>query len=313
MATLHCLAFLLLAGQLAAQPSRHTTPDGNPVIELAEVKIRDEARIPAPEAGVLTTLTVREGDQVDQDELLATIDDREAQAAVKVAKYAEAAALKRAEEDIEERYAKAASLVAKAEWEKVLQANQIKKGAVPETEVERAKLDYQRATLQIEKAGNDQILAAYDSKTKTAEREAAEVALDRRTIRAPFAGEVVDRYIHQSEWVSPGQKILRLVRFDTLYVEGRLSAMDFDRSQVLGKPVTIAVTKARGRTASLEGTIVHADQELIGKGLYKVRAEVKNEKADGSWLLQPGGNVRMTIRLNEAPQAAANPGLERRN
>ena len=198
--------------------------------------------------------------------------------------------------------------MAEAEYKKALEANEIKAKAISESEVERAKLDHRRAELQIEKAMNDRVLAGYDARTKRAERKAAEMALDWRTIRAPFAGDVVQTYVHQSEWVKPGDPILRLVRFDRLYVEGFVSADEHDRSEMKGKRVTVEVTKAHGAKATVTGTIVHVDQVLFGtKGRYTVRAEVENELVNDSWLLQPGGIVKMTIHLDGIAQRKTSP------
>ena len=297
MTALPYFVALLLFGQVAETANRSATADGNPVVNPARIFVQDKADIPAMAPGVLTRFSVREGARVQQGDVLAVIDDREAQAAVKVAKYAEAAARKRAKQTIEIRYAQAASELAEAVYKKDLEANSRTKGAVADSEVERKKLDHKRAELQIEKAGNDRVLAGYDANTKIAEREAAQMALDWRTIRAPFDGDVVETFVHQSEWVQPGEPILTLMRFDKLYVEGHLLAKDYDRSEILGKAVTVEVTKARGRKSTVSGKVVHVDQLLLSSGRYTVRAEVENERVNGSWLLQPGALVRMTIHL----------------
>lgn len=301
MKTLTCLIALIFAGQVGDTDSRYATPDGNPVVR-ATILVKDEARIPAVEPGMLIEMNVREGTHVMKGDVLARIDDRKAKAAVKVTRYAEQAAKKRADQDIEKRYAQAAAAVAKVEWEQGLESNRQHQGAVVESEIRRMKLDYERANLQIEKAINDQYLAGLDANTKTAEREAAQMELDWRTIRAPFEGEVVKTNIYESEWVNPGDPILKLMRLDTLYVEGFVRADQFDRSEVYGKPVTVEVTKARGRKATVEGRIVHADQILQHTGVYTVRAEVTNQKNQGSWLLQPGGVATMTIHVDQPSQ-----------
>ena len=306
-----CFVVLLLMSPIFVTSSAMAA--GDPVMEKATVKVKDEAKIPAMEAGVLTKLNVREGARVKKNEVIAVIDDREAKARLKIAKYAELGAWKVVEQDIEERYAAAAAEVAKAKWEKALDSNRQFKGAVVEGEILTLKLDYKRARLQIEKAKNDQVMAEYDAKTKTAERKAAEMALGWRTITAPFDGDVVKTFIHQSEWVQPGDPILKLMRFDKMYVEGRILAGDYDRSEVLGKSVTVEVTKARGQQSTVTGTIVHADPILKYQGEYTVRAEVDNKLVNDSWLLQPDGVVRMTIHLSpESRVQSPEPSLGQR-
>ena len=298
MNAIFCVVALLLAGQIGTTDNRYSTPDGNPVLQ-ATIIVKDEARIPAVEAGVLTQLAVREGDQVKKGEIVARIDDRLPKARLKAARYGEDAAKTRAEQDIEGRYAVKAAAVAAKDVDNANLSNKIHKGTVVASDLERMKLDHERATLQIEKAATDKKLAILDARTKTAEREAVQMELNWLKIEAPFDGDVVMINTRQSEWVNPGDPILKLMRFDTLYVEGRVRSDQFDRSDVYGKPVTVEVTKARGRKATVEGRIVHADQMLQHTGVYTVRAEVPNQQVNGSWLLQPGGIAKMTIHVDQ--------------
>jgi multidrug efflux pump subunit AcrA (membrane-fusion protein) len=273
--------------------------DGNPVLDGCRIELigQDEVRIPAQEAGVLIEMPVKEGTRVSKDDLLATIDDREAKAAVKVANYALQSAMQRANETIEIRYAQAAEAVAKVDLEQDQKANLDHPNAIPETEIRRKKLDLDRSTLQIEKAKKDQILARLEAKTKNAELDATKMALERRTILAPFDGEVVDTYRHKSEWVNPGDPILKLVRLDTLHVQGLVNADQYDRSEVQGKPVTVMINRARERQVSVQGRIVYVDQMVGSNNKFRVRAEVKNKREGDNWLIEPGRYVRMTIHL----------------
>ncbi|MGE3243907.1 MAG: biotin/lipoyl-binding protein, partial [Pirellulales bacterium] len=49
----------------------------DPVLEGCLVKLDDDIKVPAPEAGVLVRLTVKEGSQVRQGDVLANIYDEE--------------------------------------------------------------------------------------------------------------------------------------------------------------------------------------------------------------------------------------------
>jgi len=280
---------------------RYADEDGNPVLGECLIKLKgeDEIRIPAQESGVLIEMPVKEGSRVAKNELLAKIDDREANAAVAVAGYALESAEKRAEEDIEIRYAQAAMDVAKVDLDLGNRANRDVRDAISSTEIRRLKLDLRRSVLQIEKAEKDQILASLEANTKRAELEAAEMALEWRTILAPFKGEVVTTYRHESEWVNPGDPILKLVRFDTLDVEGFAYAHLYDRGELLGKPVTVTINRARGREIKVPGRIIYVDQIVQSDGSYRVRAEVKNEREGDNWRIQPGLKALMTIHLNQ--------------
>lgn len=300
MSAIRLLITLGLLLPISSTDHRYTNEDGDPVLDRCLIKIKgeNEIRIPAQEAGVLIGMPVKEGSRVAKGDLLARIDDREAKAALQVTEYSLQSAQQRAQEDIEIRYAQAAEDVAKVDVLQDLKANRDHPGAIPDIEIRRKKLDLKRSSLQIEKAQKDQILAGLESKTKEAERDAAKMALEWRTITAPFAGEVVTTYRHQSEWVNPGDPILKLVRFDTLHVEGIAYAHLYDRGELQGKPVTVKVARARGREITLQGNIVYVDPIVQSDGSYRVRAEVKNEREGNNWLIQPGLEARMTIHLN---------------
>ena len=125
------------------------------------------------------------------------------------------------------------------------------------------------------------------------------MAMEWRQIHAPFDGVVVNTYRQKSEWVNPGEPILKLVRFDRLHVEGFASADQYDGGELLGKEVIVKVQRARGREVSKRGRVVYVDPRILSDGSYVVRAEVENELEGDSWLIQPGLKASMTILLNE--------------
>ncbi len=265
------------------------------------IKVQNDVLIPAEVPGVLMKLPLKEGARVKKGDLLATIDDREAQAGYEVAEITHQAAKKRADSDIEVRYADMASKVAKVDWDQAIAANEEHKGAVADEDLRRKKLDYQRLELQIKKAMNDGVLAQFDVKVKAAELQAAKMAVERRQIRAPFDGEIVTLYPQEAEWLSPGDPILRLVRFDTLDVEGYVSYGQYDPEQVDGRPVTIRVELAKGREVEAKGKIVYVSQLVQYDGEYKylIRAEVPNQREGKHWLIRPGLETKMTIHLSD--------------
>jgi len=123
------------------------------------------------------------------------------------------------------------------------------------------------------------------------------LALERREILAPFDGEIVALYRHQSEWLSPGDPILRLVRFDVLHVEGFIDSTQYDPEQIDGQPVTIRVVLARGRSIEARGKIIYVSQLVQGDRRYLIRAEVPNPQQGEHWLIRPGLETSMTIHL----------------
>src|SRR5690606_13301952 len=120
-----------------------------------------EAQVPAQESGVLTSINVREGQQVQQGTLLAQIDDVQARN-MYVAAGAEAkAAREKAVNDIDIRHSKAATEVAKYDYLKSVQANQKVAGSISEVEIQQKKFQWDRAVLAIEQAEKERVIAGF--------------------------------------------------------------------------------------------------------------------------------------------------------
>ncbi|QDT01040.1 HlyD family secretion protein [Adhaeretor mobilis] len=286
----------VLVANSYAQQSQY---EGDPTYDDVRIKVQDDIDIPAEEEGVLITMNVREGTRVKQGDIIGTIDDRLPKAQRVIAEFSLEAARARADDDIEEKYAKKAAEVAKTDWEQDLEAERRSPGAVAAIQIRRKKLDWERSILQIEKAEKDQFLSEKEVNIKVAELGAADVSLERRTIKAPFDGDVQTVYRHQSEWVNPGEPILRLLKLDTMHVECFVDSSKFDPVDIAGKPVTVRVDLARGRKASFEGRIIYVSQSVQSDGHYLVRADVANERAGDYWLIRPGLLASMTIHVSE--------------
>jgi len=283
-----------------AAPAAGGDPTFRQPTSALSITAENDITVFAEAEGVLSKLPAREGSRLAAGQVLAAIDDRQAQAAVKVAELSHEAALQQAKDRIEEEYAKAAAAVAEIDLRKSLEANLQKAGAITAIEILEKRLVLKRSQLQTEKAQKDQLLAGKEADVKKAELEAANIALDQRTIRAPFDGEVQQLFQKEAQWVKPGDPILRLVQFDKLRVDCFVNAADYDPLELANRRVTVRVQLARGREASVTGRIVHVSQMVISRQ-YLVRAEVQNQRDGEFWLVRPGLDVEMTIHLSEPP------------
>jgi macrolide-specific efflux system membrane fusion protein len=293
--TLVALAVLL---QVAApgDADRYTGQATDPVVK-GLVKVADQVKLPAKEPGVLVHLAVKEGSQIRAGQEIGKIDDSEPQMQKKAANYQLRAAAERYNDDVDIRYAEAAAAVAKADYEMILEANRRAEQAIAQTEVRRAKLDWDKALLMAEKSRHERELAKYEAWTKKAEVEAADLAIQRRLISAPFDGVVEELSRKQDEWVNPGDTILKLFRLDTMHVEGAVAQSQYDPHELQGCEVTVEVEMARGRKEAVRGRITKVSSIIRGDGMYNVRAEVANRQEHGSWLLRDGLPATMTIHL----------------
>jgi multidrug efflux pump subunit AcrA (membrane-fusion protein) len=289
----------------AQQPSGQPT---DPVVKGAMVKVADQIKLPAKEPGVLVQLTVKEGSQVRTGQVLGKIDDSEPQMKKMAANAEYAGAYKRWKDDVEIRFARAQAEVAHADYDQLVETNKLAEKAVAQVEIRKAKLDWDHFVLAIEKAFHDQELAKFEAFTKQAELSAADLAIQRRTITAPFDGVVEELKRKQEEWVQPGDTILTLLRMDTMHIEGAIEAAQYDPYEIQGCQVDVEVDLARGRRANVRGRIVKVSTVVRSDGVYNVRAEVANQQDHGAWVLRDGLPATMTIHLGTgASTTAARP------
>ena len=111
-------AFSQLGAEAPAAPS--PSPGGEPTLRPAAITAENDVVIAAEAEGTLIKLPVREGAQLAVGDLLAIIDDRQAQAAREVARIGHEAALARADDAVEETFAIASAAFAKVDLEKDL-------------------------------------------------------------------------------------------------------------------------------------------------------------------------------------------------
>ena len=187
--------------------------------------------------------------------------------------------------------------MAEATYKKDVEANRQHPKTVTEVQLDEHRLEWDKFVLAIEKAKKDQAVAKLQMGVSQAELNATEENLRRRKIIAPLDAVVSELTRHVGEWVQQGETVMRLVGVDPLRVEGRLSAKDYRPSEIFGKPVNIEVEFAHGQTATFPGQIVFVSPVIEVGGDFLVRAEVKNRKENGFWVLTAGLQAKMTIQM----------------
>jgi multidrug efflux pump subunit AcrA (membrane-fusion protein) len=136
----------VLAGAAMRSGQAQPAAQAEPVLANCLVSLVEEAKVPAREAGVLLELAIREGDGVRAGEVIARIDDNQAQMEKRRAKAEHDQAAAKAESDVDVRYSIAAEQVAEAEHQKALESHAKVPGSVTEVERNRLKLNHQKAS-----------------------------------------------------------------------------------------------------------------------------------------------------------------------
>ena len=290
------LGTLLLGQSADVRPTISARPDAV-VLKNCLITLSEEAQVPANEPGALIHLSVKDGDTVTKDQLLAQIDDARSQIECEAARFKWQVSKLKSENDISVRYSLATADVAETEVKKNLEANQKVAGAVPEINILEAKLKVTEAKLKAEQDRFTMKTDGIEAQGHKAEMDGAQENINRRKIRSPLDGIVVDLRRHEGEWIQAGDPLLRVVRVDRLRVETYVPAADYSAADLSGRLVTVNVTLPHGREEAFYGKVVFINPQVETSGEFRVRVEVLNRKENNFWLLRPGLLAEMTIHL----------------
>jgi multidrug efflux pump subunit AcrA (membrane-fusion protein) len=273
------------------------------VLERCLVSVVAEAKVPAREAAVLVELPVREGMVVAKGDIIGRLADDQPRMERKRAAAEHEQALAKAASDVDERYAVAAEGAAEKAYQKAEKSHASVQGAVVEVERDRLRLEWEKTKLQIEQSQLERRLSGLTAAAKQVEVEAADNAIERRLIRSPIDGVVVDVAKHEGEWMQPGDTLAHVVRTDKLRVEGYVKIREALPAAVENRPVTVVVELDGGRREQFQGRIAFV-KPVVESGDYRVFAEVENRRDGGEWLLPAGQTAVMTIHLDAAAAPA---------
>ncbi|MCA9047961.1 MAG: HlyD family efflux transporter periplasmic adaptor subunit [Planctomycetaceae bacterium] len=278
-------------------------------VRLAEIDLQVAEKTAAESVGVETAETaVREAEKLIRQ---ATVD-------LQIAEHM-------AESDVEIRLAEAARKLAVEELTRARASKQQFDASFSDLEMARKQYAVDKSALEIEQAQRDtgvrsltgdsrraaleqqqvvvdrRQLELRDAKTNQGisrltedrHRQSLEVArekLRRRRIAAPLSGMVVDQMVQPGEWVTVGDPVLRIIRLDTLLVEGYVEASLADHTD-RGRSVTVTAVTRTG-TVSVDGSVVFVSPEVDSvNGQIMIRAEIPNPDL----LLRPGQRVELTM------------------
>lgn len=284
---------------LPTLPTARLPGPGGQSVQLTHclVSLIEDIQAPALEAGALTSVEVTEGQHVSAGQLIARIDDRQPALQKIAAQLERDAAVAKAQDDIEVRYAKAALDVAHADLERALAIERRNAGAVTPQEVQKLRLAKRRDELQIDRSKLELQVAKMNADVHQAAVDAADDALARRQIVSPIDGVVVTLFHERGEWVNAGEPVAQIVRIDRLRVEGFLNASEYSPADIADQPVTVEVPLANQQQAQFTGRVVFISPLVQAGNKYRVRAEVENRTVKGHPLLRPGMTATMTIAL----------------
>jgi RND family efflux transporter MFP subunit len=249
-------------------------------IDSCTIMLIDEVTLASDRPGIVAFVKPREGDTVREGDLLAGLHDEVARATLAIAEL-------EATSDVDIRYAKKAGEVAEAEHQKALEAN-VRIKTVPEVEILRLKLAYEKTVLERESAEHRQAI-------NRLKRDEAKAQLDTFAIKAPFSGVVTHVHRAKGEAVKQGDQVLELASTDRVKVEGSIEIRDLwnikpgveVKVQLDIPQVDLEVEKQtfNGRLVFIDVKAISVDQKV------RIWAEVANPNN----VLRAGLFAKMTI------------------
>jgi membrane fusion protein (multidrug efflux system) len=173
-----------------------------------------------------------------------------------------------------------------------------------QADVELAELNLERAAELIEK----NLSAQFEYDTRKADRDRAiaqarnvRLIIEKKSIRAPFAGRIGIRQVDLGEYVEPGDPIVRLEALDKILVDFNVSQRSIGQVSV-GQPLRIRVDAYPGR--EFGGTVSAISPQVRSQTRQaQLEAIIDNETE----LLLPGMFVLVAVDLLATDQIVTLP------
>ena len=186
---------------------------------------------------------------------------------------------------------------ANAELARAKESNAKFPKSVSQTELDRLKLMADKAVLEVEQAELDRQQSQMTLSLKQQDLNRAALALERRTIAAPFPGMVVEWKKQHGEWVEPGTPVMRLIRMDRLRAEAFISMRSLP-PKLVGRTATFLIEGETKTPQKYFGKLVYVSPEIDPvNGQVRIWAQIENNDLN----LRPGqsGSLQIGPMANE--------------
>ncbi len=261
-------------------------------LEAAIVKSIDSTVVAAPVAGIVKSVSIKEGMRVKAGQELAKIRDEAIRIQVEKSKVAIQQAKTKQANDIDLQISTKSMEVAKNEYERALAANEKVANVYPRNEVDRLRLVMDRSILEVARAKFVQeILAMEVAVAEWDHKQHLEHSL-RHSILSPCDGVVVSVDRRQGEWTELGGGIAQIVNTDRLRIEGFLQSDDVN-ADMIGTKATVKVKNPE--PMEFEAVLVFVSPEVNPLN-SQVRVFLEVENPNGS--LRPGARPEVILNRN---------------
>ncbi|MEM7478129.1 MAG: HlyD family efflux transporter periplasmic adaptor subunit [Planctomycetota bacterium] len=277
---LACVGILFSHYPIAAQ--QETTSGAARLVALSNTIVSSES------PGIVREVLAKPGANVAKSTSLIRLNDELFSAECDVARAELEIANLEALNRVHVEYANKSAEVAAAVLQKSVQANQIFSRSIPETEIQKLKLEWEQSRLSGEQASMEFDTAQWARILKERRVQAAKVRLDSRTVRAPFGGKVAQIYVQPGQWINAGEPIVRLLDSHRLRAEAYFNE-DLIRQVKAGQRARFEY-RLGGQTYVVAAEVTFVGVEIV-EGIFQVWAEFENAKG----LHLPGTEGRLIL------------------
>jgi len=274
----------------AAQSTPNPSQANSIIVEGAILKTVEVTSVAAQVQGLLSNVSVREGDRVKIQSPLAAIQSTATELQLQRSKVALDVAQKNFENTIDIELARKTFAVAQNEYLRAVEANKRVEDVYPAIEINRLELVRDRANLEIDRSRYAKEISQLELAKIQIEYRQLEDILDKHNLRAPVSGMVVALEKRVGEWVEPGTVVLRLVEIDRLRIEGFMQAEQAD-SKWLNTEAQVEL-QLSGKTIQTTAKLVFISPE-VNPINSQVRVHLDVDNRDGK--LRPGLRPKVWI------------------
>lgn len=263
-----------------------------------------EVTLSAETTGRLLSLTVEEGAQVQEGELLAVVDTTTLRLQLQQLRTQQSALLK-SRPDIGKQVASLRSQITKQEREVARVESLLKGNAATQKQ-----LDDAQTQLGVLRNQLDAALSHLGSSSETIEQNAAamewqikqiELQLERSRVKAPISGTVLATYLQPGEMAVAGRPLMKIADLEHIYLRAYFTSDQLSKVN-LGQKVTVTADFGGDERYDYEGTVtwIASESEFTPKNIqtrssranlvYASKIVVKN---DGRLKLGVYGEVRL--------------------
>lgn len=258
------------------------------------LQLIDDVSVASLDTGVVRKLQVVPGDAVVRGEVLLELDHDRHEGNANVKHMAWRVAEAEAKNDVDVRYSEKTLKVNGKILEKSLNAVRTYAKSISETEIDKLRLERDQSELSIEQAQVKRKVAQLTAQLRNEEKSLAEIELDRRTLRSPLDGIVVDVTVQPGEAVAAAKPVIRIISTQRLRV---IASVDrkFAFKMRHGNSADFEVQTEEG-VLQFPAKVVFVSPEIrFTEQTFDVWIEVENSENK----LLPGMKGNLKIDMNE--------------